>query len=95
MEPHAVPEHPWPGTPLWIVHVTAVVGAFVTVAKKCWVSGEHLDGSRNAYSGAIVMVAPAFGDVIEIVAVPLLEGSATLIAVTTTVFGLGAVEGAR
>ena len=50
-EPHAVPAHPWPVTPLCTVQVTPVLALFATVAVNCRVLAVAPDGETNAYAG--------------------------------------------
>lgn len=93
-EPQAAPAHPWPATALAMLQLTAVFVLPVTVAKNCRVLRVPVEGAKNAYGGAIVTLTGPVMTLIRIVAVPLREGSAWLIAVSVTGFVGGADAGA-
>jgi hypothetical protein len=75
--------------------VTAVFVLPVTVAKNCLVLSVPVEGARNAYGGATVTLTGPVMTLIRIVAEPLREGSAWLVAVSVTGFVGGAEAGAR
>jgi hypothetical protein len=75
--------------------VTPVLLVFDTAAKNCSVLGVPAEAATNAYSGEIVTATGPDGAAIVIVALPLLEGSAWLVAVSVTGFIAGAEFGAR
>jgi hypothetical protein len=94
-DPHADPAQPWPGTPLWTLHVTLVLPVPVTLAKNCHVLVDPPEAGTNAYVGEIA--TPTLPDDAEIVIadIPVREGSAWLVATSETVFGDGTAAGAR
>ena len=67
----------------------------VTVAKNCCVLAVPVDGARKAYGGEIAMATEPVGTVTVISAVAVREGSARLMAVSTTGFIAGGDAGAR
>ena len=93
--PHAVPAQPWPATPLCTLHVTTWFVVPVTAAKNCCVEIAPPEGGKNAYAGDTVTATLMPGAEIAISALPLLVGSASLLAVTVTGFTLGTVAGAK
>jgi hypothetical protein len=95
MEPQAVPAPPWPGTPLCTLHVTFPFVVPVTAAKNCCVEVVPPEGAKKAYDGDTVTTTFVLGAEMEIGALPLLEASASLVAVTVTGFAVGTVAGAR
>ena len=80
---------------LCTLHVTAVWVLPVTVAENCLVLGVPPEGGTNAYGGAIVTLTVPVVTLIKMVAAPLREGSAWLVAVSVTGFVGGADAGAR
>jgi hypothetical protein len=94
IEAQAVPAQPWPGTPLCTVHVTFPFVLPATAAKNCCVEFAPPDGGKNAYTGDTVTTAFVFGAEIKISALPLLETSASLLAVAVTGFAVGTAAGA-
>ena len=93
--PHAAPAHPWPATPLCTLHVTLVMLVFETAAKNCCALGVPDEGAMNAYGGEIATATGPEGATTLIVALPLRDGSAWLVAVSVTGFVAGAEAGAR
>jgi hypothetical protein len=93
-EPHAAPPQPWPATALCTLHVTLVLVVPVTLAKNCCVLGVAPDCGRNAYAGETVTVTGPAELATRIVAEPLRDGSALLVAVRITGFAGGTDAGA-
>jgi len=62
--------------------------------KKCCVESAPPDGGRNTYSGEIVIATLLLEVEMEVSALALFVGSASLIAVTVTGFKVGTVAGA-
>jgi hypothetical protein len=94
-DPHAAPPHPWPATALWTLHVTLVLTVFVTSAKNWAVLDCAPEGATNAYTGdTVTAIGPAW-EAIVIIALPLWDGSALLVAATVTGFAAGTDAGAR
>ena len=83
--PQIVPEQPMPET----LHVTAVLLEPVTLAVNCCVAPTF----SAALVGEILMLT-APGAAIVTVVEPVMDVFESNVAVTTTVFGLGAVAGA-
>ena len=67
----------------------------VTTAKNCCVEFAPPEGGKNAYGGDTTTATFVLGAEMEIRALPLLEASASLVAVTVTGFAVGTVAGAR
>jgi hypothetical protein len=67
----------------------------VTVAKNCCVLTVPVDGGTKAYAGEMATLTGPVSLVTVIIAAPLLDGSAWLVAVSTTGFVAGAEVGAR
>ena len=90
-----MPAQPWPGTPLCTVHVTAWFVVPVTATENCCVEVAPPEGGKNAYAGDTVTATLLPGAEIEISELPLLVGSASLLAVTVTGFTVVTVAGAK
>ena len=65
------------------------------MATNCCVTGVPVDGARKAYCGEMAMAIEFVGTAMETTAVALFEGSAWLMAVSTTGFIGGTAAGAR
>jgi len=82
-------------TPLWTFQVTAVLLIPVTAAKNCLVDNVPVEGGTIANRGDMAIVIGPLGPEIVTIAFPLFEGSALLVAVSTTGFVRGMDAGAR
>ncbi|HEX4073919.1 MAG TPA: hypothetical protein VHX49_00830 [Candidatus Acidoferrales bacterium] len=95
MDPQLDPAQPAPPTALLTLQLALVLPEPVTLAKNCCVLTEPPEAGTNAYPGEIVMrTAPDDGEIV-IVAAPVREGSAWLVATSVTGLGDGTVAGAR
>jgi hypothetical protein len=75
--------------------VTFALFVPVTRAKNWRVLSVPVEAGTNAYGGAIVTLTGPVMTLIKIVAAPLRDASAWLVAVSVTGFVAGAVAGAR
>jgi len=94
-DPQAAPPQPCPATPLWTLHATLVSVVPITFAKNCNVLGVPDDGATIANTGLMVTVTGPELPVTSTIAIPDLEGSALLTAVSVTGFVAGGEAGAR
>jgi len=82
-------------TPLCTRHVTLLLAVFATSAENWAVLDCAPEGERNAYSGDTVTATGPVCPAIVIIALPLWDGSALLVAATVTGFAVGTAAGAR
>jgi hypothetical protein len=75
--------------------VTLVLPSPVTVAKNRCVLAVPVDGATKAYAGEMATLTVPTWLLMVMIAAPLRDGSAWLVAVSTTGFVAGAEAGAR